>query len=82
LPLAFMLINSEAGAEDGLLKELRELESVEEAYGVYGAYDIIVKVRASTEKELKEIATWKIRKLDKVRSTLTVVASNTDPGQA
>jgi DNA-binding Lrp family transcriptional regulator len=82
LPLAFMLINSEARAEDESLKELRKLESVEEAYGVYGAYDIIVKVRASTEKELKEIATWKIRKLDKVRSTLTVVASNTDPGQA
>jgi len=74
LPLAFMLINSEVGAEDELVEKLRELENVEEAYGVYGAYDIIVKVRASTEKELKEIATWKIRKLDKVRSTLTVVA--------
>jgi DNA-binding Lrp family transcriptional regulator len=69
-----MLINSEVGAEDELVEKLRELENVEEAYGVYGAYDIIVKVRASTEKELKEIATWKIRKLDKVRSTLTVVA--------
>jgi len=57
LPLAFMLINSEVGAEDELLKELRKLENVEEAYGVYGAYDIIVKVRASTEKELKEIST-------------------------
>ena len=74
MPLAFMLINSEVGAEDELVEKLRELENVEEAYGVYGAYDIIVKVRASTEKELKEIATWKIRKLDKVRSTLTVVA--------
>ena len=74
MPLAFMLINSEVGAEDGLLKELRKLENVEEAYGVYGAYDIVVKVRASSEKELKEIATWRIRKLEKVRSTLTVVA--------
>ena len=82
MPLAFMFINSEAGAQDKVLKELRKLENVEEAYGVYGAYDIVVKVRASTEKELKEIATWKIRKLDKVRSTLTVVASNTDLGQA
>jgi DNA-binding Lrp family transcriptional regulator len=46
-----MLINSEVGAEDELVEKLRELENVEEAYGVYGAYDIIVKVRASTEKE-------------------------------
>jgi len=69
-----MLINSEAGAEDELLKELRKLENVEEAYGAYGAYDIVVKVRANTEKDLKEVSTWRIRKLDKVRSTLTVVA--------
>ena len=74
MPLAFMLINSEAGAEDELLKEQRKLENVEEAYCVHGAYDIIVKVRASTEKDLKEVSTWRIRKLDKVRSTLTVVA--------
>jgi DNA-binding Lrp family transcriptional regulator len=68
-----MLINSEVGAEDELVEKLRELENVEEAYGVYCVYDIIVKVRASTEKELKEIATWRIRKLDNIRSTLTVV---------
>jgi len=69
-----MFINSEVGAEDELLERLRKEENVEEAYGVYGAYDIVVKIRASTEKDLKEISTWRIRKLDKVRSTLTVVA--------
>ena len=47
---------------------------MEEAYCVHGPYHIIVKVRASTEKDLKEVSTWRIRKLDKVRSTLTVVA--------
>ena len=74
MPLAFMLINSEVGAEDQLLKELRKVENVEEAYRVCGAYNIVVKVRANTEKDLKEISTWRIRKLDHVRSTLTVVA--------
>ena len=74
MALAFMLINSEDGAEDELLRELRKLENVEEANRVDGVYDIIVKVRASTKKYLKEVSTWRIRKLDKVRSTLTVVA--------
>jgi len=72
LRLAFMLINSEAGAEDELLKELRKLENVEEAYGAYGAYDIVVKVRANTE-DVKEMSTWKIMGLKEYQSTPSVV---------
>jgi len=67
------LINSEIGAEEELLKELKEIENVKEAYSVYGVYDIIVKVEADTMERLKEIVTWKIRRLDKVRSTLTMI---------
>jgi DNA-binding Lrp family transcriptional regulator len=73
LPQAFVLINSEIGAEDELLKELQGIESVKEAYSVYGVYDIVVKVEAETMDKLKEIVTWKIRRLDKVRSTLTMI---------
>ncbi len=73
MPQAFVLINSEIGAEDELLKELEKLESIKEAYSVYGVYDIIVKVEAETMEKLKEIVTWKIRRLDKVRSTLTMI---------
>ena len=73
MPQAFVLINSEIGAEDELLKELEKLENIKEAYSVYGVYDIIVKVEAETMEKLKEIVTWKIRRLDKVRSTLTMI---------
>lgn len=73
MPQAFVLINSEIGAEEELLKDLKKIESVKEAYSVYGVYDIIVKVEADTMERLKEIVTWKIRRLDKVRSTLTMV---------
>lgn len=73
LPQAFVLINSEIGAEDELLKELQGIENVKEAYSVYGVYDIVVKVEAETMDKLKEIVTWKIRRLDKVRSTLTMI---------
>ena len=73
MPQAFVLINSEIGAEEELLKDLKKIENVKEAYSVYGVYDIIVKVEADTMERLKEIVTWKIRRLDKVRSTLTMV---------
>ncbi|MBS7645005.1 MAG: Lrp/AsnC ligand binding domain-containing protein [Candidatus Bathyarchaeia archaeon] len=73
MPQAFVLINSEIGAEEELLKELKEIENVREAYSVYGVYDIVVKVEADTMEKLKEIVTWRIRRLDKVRSTLTMI---------
>ena len=73
MPQAFVLINSEIGAEDELLEELKGIENVKEAYSVYGVYDIVVKVEAETMDKLKEIVTWKIRRLDKVRSTLTMI---------
>ncbi|UCD73187.1 MAG: Lrp/AsnC ligand binding domain-containing protein [Candidatus Bathyarchaeota archaeon] len=39
----------------------------------YGVYDIIAKVKAEDMNKLKETITWRIRRLDKVRSTLTMI---------
>lgn len=73
MPVAFVLINSEIGSEGEVLNELKKVEGVEEAYSVYGVYDIIAKVRADSMEKLKDIITWKIRRLNKVRSTLTMI---------
>jgi len=73
LPIAFVLINTEIGAEEEVLAELRKVNEVKEAYMVYGVYDIIARIQAETMEKLKEIVSWKIRRLDKVRSTLTMI---------
>ena len=73
MPLAFVLINAEIGSEDEVLQELRKLSNVKESYVVYGVYDIVAKVEAESMDKLKEIVTWKIRRLDRVRSTLTMI---------
>ena len=73
MPSAFVLINAEIGSEDDVLKQLKQLPNVKESYVVYGVYDIVAKVSADTMDKLKEIVTWKIRRLDKVRSTLTMI---------
>jgi DNA-binding Lrp family transcriptional regulator len=52
---------------------MKALPNVKESYVVYGVYDIVAKVSADTMDKLKEIVTWKIRRLDKVRSTLTMI---------
>ncbi|MCS7113875.1 MAG: Lrp/AsnC ligand binding domain-containing protein [Nitrososphaerota archaeon] len=79
MPKAFVLINTEIGSEADVLKDLRKVEGVEEAYSVYGVYDIIAKVNADTMDKLKEIVTWRIRRLDKVRSTLTMIIIEEQP---
>ncbi len=73
MPKAFVLINTEIGSESDVVKQLRSVEGVEEAYAVYGVYDIVAKITADSMDKLKEIVTWRIRKLDKVRSTLTMI---------
>ena len=73
MPLSFVLINADLGAEDDLLKDLRGIEFVKEVYIVYGVYDIVVKIEADTLEKVKETITWKIRRLEKVRSTLTMI---------
>ena len=73
MPSAYVLVNSEIGAEEAVLKDLKKLKNVTEAYTVYGVYDIIAKAEAETMDKLKEIITWNIRRLNKVRSTLTMI---------
>jgi DNA-binding Lrp family transcriptional regulator len=73
MPGAFVLLNTELGSEDSIVKELRNLEGVKEVFQVYGVYDIIAKVESETMDKVKEIITWKLRKLPGVKSTLTMI---------
>ncbi|MCD6089292.1 Lrp/AsnC ligand binding domain-containing protein [Candidatus Bathyarchaeota archaeon] len=73
MPKAFVLINTETGFMNEVLKELSKINGVKEAYSVYGVYDIIAKVEAETMEGLKDIVTWKIRKISNVRTTLTMI---------
>ncbi len=70
---AFVLINAEIGAENEVLKDLKAIQEVKEAHMVYGVYDIIARVETETMQDLKDTISWKIRRLDKVRSTLTMI---------
>ena len=65
---AFVLIISELGTE----------AEVREAYQVHGVYDIIIRVEAENMQELREIVTQRIKPLNRIRSTMTLICS--DPG--
>ncbi|UCE28714.1 MAG: Lrp/AsnC ligand binding domain-containing protein [Candidatus Bathyarchaeota archaeon] len=73
MPTAFVLINTEIGSENNVLQSLRKVKGVVEANAVYGVYDVVAKITANTMDKLKETVTWHVRRLDKVRSTLTMI---------
>ncbi|HEY6165203.1 MAG TPA: Lrp/AsnC ligand binding domain-containing protein [Nitrososphaeraceae archaeon] len=73
MPKAFVLMNAELGSEDSIVGELRRIEGVKEVYQVYGVYDIVTQVESDTMEKVKEIITWKLRKLNGVKSTLTMI---------
>jgi DNA-binding Lrp family transcriptional regulator len=73
MPMAFVLVNTEIGSENEVMKTIKKVEGVEEAYAVYGVYDVVAKIKADSMDKLKEIVTWHVRRLDKVRSTLTMI---------
>ena len=70
---AFVLINCEIGSEESVIEKLNSIGEVKEVHGTFGAYDILAKVEADNVEIIRETITWKIRKIEKIRSTLTLM---------
>jgi len=73
LSTAYVFNNCELGSEEAVIAELKSIESVVEVHGTFGAYDILAKVESGQVEALRETITWKIRKIPKIRSTLTLM---------
>ena len=73
MPSSYVLLNVEPGAEENVLREVRKLPHVKDCHRTYGIYDMIAEVEADSMDGLKEIITWKIRRLPGVRSTTTTI---------
>lgn len=72
--IAFIMINTSAGAEEEVFDQLSKMEGVLEVHLVYGVYDIIVKADIEEAKDKKkEDVVGRIRQLKKVQSTMTLV---------
>ena len=70
---AYVLVNCDLGSEDTIIEDLKHIDSVKEVRGTFGAYDIIAKIENSDREKLRETIIWNIRKLEHVRSTLTLM---------
>jgi DNA-binding Lrp family transcriptional regulator len=70
---AYILINSELGREADIISALENVKEIKNIYSLYGIYDLIVEMEAETMDLIKEIVFNKIRRLDNVKSTITLL---------
>lgn len=76
MPTAFVLLNTEIGAEAEVVRELKKLQGVESAFDLWGVYDVIASVKADSMDGLSEIINRKIERIDKVHSKLTMIVAD------
>ena len=70
---AFLFINAEFLFIEDVINKLKELPEIVDVYKVQGIYDIIARVNSDTEEKLKELISERIRRIDKITGTVTVI---------
>lgn len=70
---AYVMLNCELGAEAEIIEKLKELEQVVDVFETIGTHDMLVRLQAENFEKIREIVSWNIQKLDKVRSTATLI---------
>jgi DNA-binding Lrp family transcriptional regulator len=70
---AFLFINAELLFIEDVLNKLEEVPEIVDVYKVQGIYDIIARVNSDTEEKLKELVSERIRRIDRITGTVTVI---------
>ena len=73
---AYMLISCEIGEEQSLISQLKKIPEVKSCLITYGSYDVVAEFVTDTPSQMNEIITSKIRKLQNIRSTITLRVTN------
>ena len=70
---AYVLLNTELGMGSKITDALKGVKEITNIYSLYGIYDIIIEMEADTMDRIKEIVFNKVRLLDHVKSTITLL---------
>ena len=78
MPTSYILINSDLGADEAIIKKIKESLADEKdtqykIKGVYGVYDIVLKLTSENADTLRSTITNRIRKIISIQSTLTMM---------
>ncbi len=70
---AFILIDCDFPFSENIIEELKKIPEIEEFYRVQSIYDIIAKVNADSKDQLNEIVVRKVREIEGIKNTLTMI---------
>ena len=70
---AFVLINCELGSEEQVISDLKTVDCVKKVSGVFGAFDILADLECDRLEELRQTIVSKIKRIDNIRSTKTLM---------
>ncbi len=68
----YILISCEIGTEHDLISQLKKIDEIKNVMITYGDYDIVIEAITESTKKMDELITSKIRKLEKIRTTITL----------
>ncbi|MHA2364573.1 MAG: Lrp/AsnC family transcriptional regulator [Candidatus Hodarchaeales archaeon] len=78
MALAFVLMRTEKSTADEFIGYLKTIKEVTLVSLVYGDYDIVVRVEASSLSDLQKIILSKVRRIQNVRDTTTLITITND----
>jgi len=61
------------GCEREICKIIKSIPEVRKAYTLHGVYDLIIDIETDDVNHLKEVIQKRIRSMEKVRSTITMI---------
>jgi len=70
---AFVLLNTELGMESKIIEALNGVDEITNIHSLYGIYDLIIEMEADSMDKIKEVVFNKVRRLDNVKSTITLL---------
>ena len=75
MPMAFVMMNVKVGTDVEVVDRLRSLKEVTGVFEVYSIYDIVAEVKTDSMGELEEVLRSKIRRLENVLNTHTMIVA-------
>ena len=76
MAVGYILITTKPSREMDVYNLLREIPEVEEVHPLFGEYDIIAKLRAETADSIGKTVVERVREIDGIIETKTLMGIN------
>ena len=78
MPTAYFLMNIAINHENEVIRKIRAVLESDvmldyEIQGTYGIYDLVLKITAKSDDDLKHVLLEKIKPIDKIQSAITMM---------